>query len=485
MNRAIRRVGIATVVLVLVLVAQLTYLQVFHADSLADDPRNVRAAIRDFSRPRGEILTADGEVVARSVETDEELKFQREYPLGATFAQIAGYQSFVYGNTGVEKTYNDDLIGRNAELQLRNIGDVLIGKETTGNVVLGVRADLQQAARDALADQRGSVVVLDPKTGLIEAMYSNPSYDPQPFAGHDTQAVTDYGKLLQADPNKPDLPRAYREIFPPGSTFKAVTATVGLETGVTTPDTVYPSITQLPLPLTNSTIANFGNQSCGGTLFQSFTKSCNTTFAKLGLDLGEQFPPGMAKFGIYATPPLDVAPGAVESTGPTPGTFSTDAPRYALAGIGQGDVAVTPLQMAMVAAAIANGGVVMQPHVADQITDQDDNLIRRITPKAWMTATDPATAETVKGMMISVVENGTGTAAQIPGITVAGKTGTAQNDSGNKIPHAWFISFAPAEDPQVAVAVMVEHGGNFGSEATGGEVAAPIAAEMIRLALGL
>ncbi len=485
MNRAIRRVGIATIVLVLVLVAQLTYLQVFHADSLADDPRNVRAAIRDFSRPRGEILTGDGEVVARSVETDDELKFQREYPLGATFAQISGYQSFVFGNTGVEKTYNDDLVGRNAELQLRNIGDVLIGKETTGNVVLGVRADLQQAARDALADQRGSVVVLNPKTGLIQAMYSNPSYDPNPFAGHDTDAVTDYGELLQADPSKPDLPRTYREIFPPGSTFKAVTATVGLETGVTTPDTVYPSITQLPLPLTNSTIANFGNQSCGGTLFQSFTKSCNTTFAKIGLDLAEQFPPGMSRFGIYSVPPLDVAPGAVASSGPRAGTFQTDAPRYALAGIGQGDVAVTPLQMALVAAGIANGGVIMQPHVADEITDQDDNVIRRISPKPWMTATDPATAEEVKRMMISVVEGGTGTAAQIEGVTVAGKTGTAQTESGNKIPHAWFISFAPAEDPQVAVAVMIEHGGNFGSEATGGQVAAPIAAQMIRLALGL
>jgi peptidoglycan glycosyltransferase len=483
-NHAIRRVGIATVVLVLVLVAQLTYLQVFHADSLAGDPRNVRTAIRDFTRPRGEILTADGEVVARSVETDDELKFQREYPFGATFAQIAGYQSFVYGNTGVEKTYNDDLVGRNAELQLRNIGDVLIGKETTGNVVLGVRAALQTLARDLLADRKGSIVALNPKTGLIEAMYSNPSYDPQPFAGHDTPAVTDYGGLLQADPNKPDLPRAYREIFPPGSTFKVVTATVGLETGVTTAETTYPNVSSIPLPLSNSTLSNFGNQSCGGTLFQSFTRSCNTTFAKIGLDLGEQFPPGMAKFGIYATPPLDVSPGAVASTGPRAGKFTTDQPRFALAGIGQGDVAVTPLQMALVAAAIANGGVIMQPHVAEEITDQDDSVIRRISPKAWMTATDPQTAATVKEMMISVVENGTGTAAQIDGITVAGKTGTAQNETG--APHAWFISFAPAEDPQVAVAVIIEGGerGSPGSEATGGVIAAPLAQQIMSRALG-
>lgn len=484
MNRAIRRVGIAIVLLVVVLVAQLTYLQVFHADSLADDPRNVRSAIRDFSRPRGEILTADGQIVARSVKTDDELKFQREYPFGATFAQIAGYQSFVFGNTGVEKTYNDALVGRDTELQLRNLGDLLVGKETTGNVVLGVRADLQQAARDALAEQLGSVVVMNPKTGGILAMYSNPSFDPQPFASHDTNTVQNYGKLLQVDPTKPDLPRAYREIFPPGSTFKSVTASVGLETGVTQPNKTYPSLTELALPLTNSTIANFGHKSCGGTLFQSFTNSCNTTFAQIGLDLGEQFPPGMAKFGIYSTPPLDVAPGAVASQGPQPGTFATDAPRFALAGIGQGDVAVTPLQMALVASAIANGGVIMQPHVADHITDQDDNVIRRISSKAWMTATDPQTAETVKEMMISVVENGTGTRAQISGVSVAGKTGTAQNDSGNKIPHAWFIAFAPAEDPVVAVAVMVEHGGNFGDDATGGEVAAPIAAEMIRMVLG-
>jgi peptidoglycan glycosyltransferase len=483
-NHAIRRVGIATVVLVLVLVGQLTYLQVFHADSLADDPRNVRAAIRDFSRARGEILTADGEVVARSVETDDELKFQREYPFGATFAQISGYQSFVFGNTGVEKTYNDDLVGRNAELQLRNIGDVLIGKETTGNVVLAVRADLQRLAGELLADRKGSIVAIDPKTGGILAMFSNPAYDPTPFAGHDTEAVTAYGELLQADPNKPDLPRAYREIYPPGSTFKVVTATVGLETGITTPEAPYPSVTNIPLPLSNSTLANFGGDPCGGTLVESFRRSCNTTFAKIGLDLGEQFPPGMAKFGIYATPPLDVAPGAVASQGPQPGTFATDAPRFALAGIGQGDVFTTPLQMALVAAAIANNGVVMEPHVAVQITDQDDNVIRRISPRAWMTATDPNTAATVRDMMIQVVRSGTGTNAQIEGIDVAGKTGTAQNELGD--PHAWFIGFAPADTPQIAVAVIIEGGeqGDPGSEATGGVISAPIAQQMMRRVLG-
>ena len=492
MNHAIRRVGLAVTVLILALVAQLTYLQVVAADRLERDPRNVRAQIRDFSRPRGQIVTADGQIVAQSVKVDDEFEYQRQYPLGSLFGHVSGYQSFTLGNTGVEDVYNDVLIGRDARLQvgsLRNISDLFSGKQTIGNVVLTISAAAQQAARDALGDKRGSIVALDPRTGAILAMYSNPSFDPTPLASHNAAEVDAAFAALNADPANPALPRAWRETYPPGSTFKVVTTGVGLETGTTTPETEYPTLEELPLPLTNTTISNFGGSTCGGTLVESFVASCNTTFARLGLDLGEKFPPGTAQFGISSSPPLDESPRAVASQGPQAGTFATAAPQFALAGIGQGPVSVTPLQMALVAAGVANGGVIASPHVLGSVTDVDAKVIRTADTEKWTTAMPPAVAATVGDMMRQVVERGTGTAAAIDGVAVAGKTGTAQNDDaqGNRrAPHAWFIGYAPAEAPRVAIAVIVENGGTpgAGDEVTGGRVAAPLAKTMLQLLLG-
>jgi peptidoglycan glycosyltransferase len=483
MNVGIRRVGIAVTLLVLVLVGQLTYLQIIEADRLENDPRNVRNLIRDFNRPRGDIITADGEIVAESLPVDEaEFDFQRVYPEGPLYAQVSGYQSFVVGNTGVEKEYNDDLVGRTPELQIGNVRDLILGKQQTGTVVLTLESAVQLAARDALGDRAGSVVALDPSTGGVLAMYSNPTYDPNPLAGHDTQAVDAFFDVLSADPAKPDLPRSYREIYPPGSSFKTVTAGVALDDGVVTPDTEFPSVSSIPLPLTDTTLSNFGGGVCGGDLFESFTRSCNTTFARIGLDLGNAFVSGMQGFGVYEEPPLDLDPGAVASTGPPTSSFDHDDPEFALAGIGQGMVATTPLQMALVASGVANGGVINQPHVADEILDSDGVSVDRIDPGAWKRAMSPGTATTVSEMMVSVVENGTGGAAAIPGVSVAGKTGTAQVGDGTV--DVWFIAFAPVEDPQVAVAVIVE-GTSVGSEATGGEVAAPIARTVIEAALGV
>jgi peptidoglycan glycosyltransferase len=343
----------------------------------------------------------------------------------------------------------------------------------------------QRTAADALAGQRGSVVLLDVRTGGIVAMYSNPSYDPNPLTGHNSKLVNAYFEKLTTDPNKPDLPRAFRERYPPGSTFKVVTATVAIDDGVATPDREFPQLSQLDLPLTTSKLQNFGGETCGGSLFESLVESCNTTFGRVGLEIGPRFPEGMARFGIGESPPLDVAPGAVPSIAPLP-DFQTNQPLYAFAGIGQGEVAMTPLQMALIAEAIANGGEIKEPHVGKEIRDANDNLVRRIDPdgKEWKTATNPSTAAALSQMMQGVVERGTGTAAQLPGIKVAGKTGTAQHAGGGS-PHAWFIGFAPADNPQYAVAVLVEQGGNSGSEATGGRVAAPIAARMLRVALGI
>jgi peptidoglycan glycosyltransferase len=479
MNRTIRRLGTAVVVLLLALVGQLTYLQVVDAKKLDHDPRNVRRLVRDFSKPRGEIITADGRIAAKSVPVDDLFRLQRQYPLGSLMSQIVGYQSFVVGNTGVENTYNDELVGRSADLAIHNFKDILSNKDQFGNVVLSVRADVQEVARQALGSQKGSVVALDPSTGAILAMYTNPSFDPSPLASHNGALVNAYFTLLNSDPNKSSLARAYREIYAPGSTFKTVTTSVGLETGVITPDTVFPTLTSLKLPDSPRFLANFGNESCGGTVTQSFIVSCNTTFAQIGINLGDQFPPGMHAFGVGERPPLDVAPGAVASIDMDNRPFATNKAFYGLAGIGQGFIAVTPLQMALVASAVANHGVIMEPHVMSEIQDAQGGTVRHFAPKVWKRAMPSAVADQVTAMMIDVVNQGTGTPAQIPGVQVAGKTGTAQVE-GQREPNAWFIAFAPAQSPKYAVAVLVEQGGNQGSDATGGQVAGPIARQVLQ-----
>jgi peptidoglycan glycosyltransferase len=483
MNRGIRRVGVAVTLLLLVLVGQLTYLQIVDADNLDNDPRNLRSALRDINRARGEIRTADGEVLARSIPSTDgsDFKYQREYPLGGLTAQVVGYQSFVVGNMGIERTYNDELAGR--KLALKSLGDVLQAKETTGTVVLAMRGSVQRAAEAALGGQKGSVVVLDVATGGIVALYSNPTFDPQPLAGHKTEDVNTYFTLLNLDPANPSLPRAYREIYAPGSTFKVVTSAVGFDTGTTSPTTVYPALSELDLPLTSNTLKNFGGGTCGGnTVFESFVQSCNVTFGAIGLQLGDKFPPGMEGFGVGGeAPPLDVYPGAERNSGLEGVSFSDNAPLFAFAGIGQGTVATTPLTMAMIAAAVANGGIMLEPHAAAQIVDQDGDVVQEFAPKQWKASMSPATAQVLNQMMQAVVQRGTGTNAQIAGVAVAGKTGTAQNDQG--APHAWFIGFAPADQPRYAVAVIIENGGSFGQEATGGVVAAPAARQVLEAAL--
>jgi len=480
MNGAIRRVGFVVVLLFVGIVAQLTYLQLVRASNLNRDPNNVRVVTRDFTRERGNIVTSDGAVLALSVPAPagDELKFQRKYPLGALFGHITGYQSINQGSTGVEHEYNSALLGRDVRLQSRSLTDLLNSHNQSGTVVLTLTRVAQQAAKDALRGRRGSVVVLDVKTGGVVAMYSEPSFDPNPLASHKTAAVQKYFDLLEALPTHPDLPRAYRERYPPGSTFKVLTTAVALDAGVVNPVTPFPRVSSIPLPLSNKTLANFGGEVCGGTLTESFTISCNTTFARIGLTLGDRLAQGIAAFGINApAPPIDLFPGAASSVGPRNGTFATNQPFFALSAIGQGDVAVTPLEMALVAESVADNGVMMVPHVMSAIRASDGTVVRRFQPQVWRRTMTPATAAILNGFMRNVVASGTGTAAQIPGITVAGKTGTAQAPGGH--PHAWFIAFAPAEAPRYAVAVIVERGGNEGSEATGGRVAAPVAAQLL------
>jgi peptidoglycan glycosyltransferase len=502
-NRTIRRVGIGTLVLFLALIAQITYLQIIRADDLKNDPNNIRVFLRDYTRPRGLILTADGAVLARSVDTNDQLEHIRVYPpeTAALFAHIVGYQSVNLGNTGVEAEYNDELIGRNFRIAIDDISNFFNGEDPRGNVVLTTTLQAQLLAANSLNGVKGSVVVLDAKTGGIVAAYSNPTFDPNPLASHDTAAAGAYFAQLNADPAKPALPRAWREIFPPGSTFKVVTTGVGLESELrpnspsppgppyrlTVDSPRYPSISELNLPLTNRTLKNFGGSTCGGTLAQSFRVSCNTTFAQIGLDLGDNLATGIERFGVSTKPPnTDLRPDVVASLGPEPGTFRKTQPLFAQSAIGQGLVAVPPMQMAMVAQAVANGGVMMTPHVLDHVQNNEGQAIRGTgyEPRQYQRPMDPATAATLRDLMIDVVNNGTGTRAQIPGVQVAGKTGTAQVQG--QPAHAWFIGFAPADAPQYAIAVLVENGGSSagGDNATGGRIAAPIARQVLAGLLG-
>ncbi len=482
MNTQIRRLGITLGLLFVALFVQLNWLQIVDAKRLNDHPANTRAVVRDFSQPRGVIQTADGVVIALSEPVDDEFKRLRRYPEGQLFAHITGFFSFTYGSDGIERTYNDALTGRDQKVSIDRLGDLLLQKERSANVSLTLSKRLQEVATSALGQRKGAVVALDPRTGAVLALADYPTYDPNPLASHEQKSVTEEWDRLNGDPDKPLLPRTYRERYFPGSSFKVVTAAAGLATGAATLTTpVYPTLTRLPLPQSSQPLGNFGGGSCGGPLPEAMRVSCNTAFGQLGLDLGGENLSNVASaFGFTEVPPIDL-PFGVASVFPPGSAFARDRPALAKSAIGQQDVSATPLQMALVAAAIANDGVVMTPHLMAEVRDSEGRVIDRYEPRPWMTAVPPDVAHSVRDMMVGVVERGSGTAARIPGLRVAGKTGTAQ--TGRDTSHVWFVTFAPADDPRIAVAVVLEDQPNV-DDATGGRLAAPIAQTVLRAALG-
>jgi peptidoglycan glycosyltransferase len=314
-------------------------------------------------------------------------------------------------------------------------------------------------------------------------MYSNPTYDPSRLALHNQQDVRGFWQQLNADPNRPLLAATYQQRYFPGSTFKVITASAVYDHQPDLASKSYPTLSALPLPQTNGQVLrNFGGEVCGGMLPDLFRISCNSGFAAIGLDLGG---PNLAaeanSFGFNQTPPLDL-PGTARAFFPAGDSFKQDLPGLAKSAIGQQSVQATPLEMALVASAIANHGVEMVPHLVLQVRDPSGRVVERVAPQEYGQPISPQTAAEMTQMMVSVVQSGTGTAAQIPGVTVAGKTGTAQHPGGN--PHAWFVCFAPAAQPKLVVAVVVLDGGSLGSEATGGAVAAPIARAVLEAGLG-
>lgn len=488
MNRQIAKLGIALLVCYLALFVQLNNVTIFGAERLRDHPSNVRELRRDFGGPRGTILTADGAVVARSEENPpgSEYEMFRTYPEGDLFAHVVGYWALNHGSTGVERTYNDELAGRTLDLSFRDLGDLFVERDRVGDVTLTLRSDVQQVARDSLGDRRGSVVALDPRTGEIFAMWSNPSYDPNLIANQDFAAAAEAFNAIDSTPGKPLLAKTYRDIFFPGSTFKVVTAAAGIEEGdVTATEPTYPVLDGYVPPQTSRPLRNFGGSSCGGDLLTVLRVSCNTAFAQMAIDVG---PEGMIAtaedFGFNEKPPIDL-PNAAAARFPT--DFDQNLPALAQSGIGQFEVAATPLQMALVAASVANDGVIMTPHVMDNVRDDEGTVVDRYEPGEWRRAVDSGTAALLREAMLGVVNESGGTARglAIAGYEVGGKTGTAELSTESPSAHAWIIGFAgpPGEDPTVAVAVLVEGTSGVPDENTGGRVAGPIARAVLETVL--
>lgn len=486
-RKQIRNLGLFLTVCYVVLFVQLNRYTVIDAERRQNDPDNDRQEIRDFSAPRGTITTADGVLLAQSVETgpDARYELQRLYPEGPLFAHVVGtFNPLSTGTSGVERTYNDELTG-DLGFGLEQLANLLEEDEQVGNITLTLRADVQRVARDQLGDRVGSVVVLDPRSGAIIAAWSNPSYDPNPVASHDFEAALAEAERLDADPNLPRRARWYRENLPPGSTFKVVTATAGIQSGnVDADEPDYPREREFLPPTAGSPIENSGGNSCGGRLFDILAVSCNTAFARMGADLtAQQFYDTAQSYGFDQEVPIDLTE-PVESNFPEVAQLE-DPPTRAQSAIGGFEVRATPLQMALVAAAVANGGEVREPHVMQEIRDGDGEVVQTYDEETWTTAMDPTTAGILRSAMEGIVENGTaeGLDDGLEQYDVGGKTGTAPLRGLNSS-HAWIIGFAgpPGEDPEVAVAVVVEAAPGVG-EQFGGRVAAPVAAAVMQQAL--
>ncbi|GGK92496.1 putative penicillin-binding protein PbpA [Sphaerisporangium melleum] len=483
MNGTLKKAAIACLLMFGLLMININYVQAVKADELRTDSRNQRSFFARYESERG-LITAGGETLVKSVDTGREktFRFQRKYTDGPVYAPVIGFFA-PESERGIEGTENQYLNGTHPDLFVRRTVDMVTSKPLRGaSVDLTLVPKAQKVAYQDMqrSGKRGAVVALDPKTGAVLTMVSVPSFDPNPIAVPDrAKAARAYNKL-DADDNEPLINRATQKTYAPGSTFKVVTSAAYLsEDGSRDVNTTVDAPDVLPLPGTTIVLRNYHGESCGGraTLIDALTISCNTAFGTMALEMGyDKLQEQAAKFGVGQE--LSIPLGVVKSD------IGKDEGKAALTqtAIGQRSNQMTPLQMAMVAAAVGNEGKVMKPYLVNKIVTPDGDEIETARPEELDEAVTPDVADKLRQMMVSVVQNGTGTAAQLPGITVAGKTGTAETAKG-AASHAWFISFAPAEDPKVAVAVFVESG-SAGNDATGGAVAAPIAHDVMQAVLG-
>lgn len=479
MNRPIRAMAIFGLLLFVALMVNATYLQYWKSAELGQDPRNRRVIEAAFSRERGAILVGR-QPVAESVESGDQYEFQRVYEQPLKYAPVTGYFSF-YSQTGLEQTQNPVLSGDDPRLFVRRLVDMLGSEEPQGgSIQLTIDPAAQDAAFEGLSNVgdgiQGAVVALEPSSGKVLAMVSLPSYDPNQLASHRLDRVVAANRRLQRDDTEPLLNRAIATRLPPGSTFKVVTAAAAIESGSYDADSTVPGGPTYQLPLTEGDSGQIdnGGRPCGTNripFVQAMANSCNTTFAALANEVGAQAMQRQAEAFGFNSDYLEDLDGQALSVFPA----GMDEAQTGQSGIGQFEVAATPLQMAMVAAGVANGGVVMQPYLVDELRTPDLRTVDQADPIEYSRAVSASTADDLTELLVATVADGTASVAQIPGIDVAGKTGTAQSGATDRSPYAWFLSFAPADDPQVAVAVMVQNADIPASEIAGGAVAGPIA----------
>lgn len=475
MNHQVKVLLVVLVVCLLCVVINLTWIQIFGAEGISGNAFNKRRLVEEYSIERGDIISADGQDLARSIDTGREYRFQREYPTGELFADITGYDSWRYGRTGLEKTFNKELLGEEPQISIKTLGGKLMGASRKGNsLVVTVDSRLQKAASEALGGRKGAIVAMDPVTGAILAMVTSPSFDPNvavPIHGRDQEGEW---TAINQDPNNPLVDRSTSGLYPPGSSFKVVTAAAALDTGVVNTESPFECAGKYqPKEFGNFALRDFSPRGHGDLTFtKALTVSCNVTFAQVGLRLGASTLVRYAElFGFNKVIPFDlpVAKSQIQSAD------SMDPVALAASSIGQAQDLATPLEMALVSSAVANGGTIMRPFLVKEVRDYNGKIIKQYDSKSWQKVIESETADTLSALMVDVVDEGTGTAAQIDGVSVAGKTGTAEVE-GQK-PHAWFVCFAPAFNPRVAVSVVVENGGE------GGKTAAPIAREVLQAAL--
>lgn len=477
MNEPIVRLFGLVIVMFAVLLAFTSRWTIFEAKSLRDNPLNARSLLEQQRIDRGRILAADGTVLARSVRSAassrSERVFERTYPTGDEFAHAIGYYFTDLGRTGLERYRNATLNGQ-AGTNLQTILDQLQGKKRQGNeVVTTLDPNAQQVANKALAGHEGAVVALEPRSGAVRVMASSPAYNP-----NDLRSTKTYERLASSAGGKPLVDRATQFGYAPGSSFKVVTATAAIDSGAFTQESTVDG--RNDVLISGVPLQNDENESLGPvTLTQGLAKSVNTVWAQVAERLGKRtMARYMRRFGFGRKPQLDYPVEEMSSSGEysgarliSPTSSQVDVGRM---GIGQDKLEVTPLQMAEVAAAVANRGRLMVPHMTDRIVDPDGRTTERISPHLQSVVMKPSTAAAVTAMMEAVVNEGTGTSAQIAGVRVAGKTGTAETQIGTAINNVWFIAFAPASAPKVAIAVTLK-----GVPGQGGAFAAPIAREVI------
>jgi peptidoglycan glycosyltransferase len=462
------------------LILATTWIQVVAGPGYRDDPRNPRLSAWRVGRERGAIITDDAVAGRSDPSPVDPQTFTRVYPTTHRYAHTVGWVSVLFGSRGLERTRERDLVSHRDSTISGVLNAVLGGDPRPRGLLLTFNDELQQAAVDALDGSRGSIIALDPRTGAVLASVSTPGFDPNSLVGADAGPA---GKALEENPDLPLLHRTIATTYPPGSTFKVVTTAAALETGIAGPSTAFPDPEALELPGTSATIHNYDDGVCADgrsvTLAEAFIRSCNTTFAALGMKVGADALTATAEaFGFNQEIPYDLP--VLASSMPEADDYVDDPAATAQNALGQRDVRATPIQMALVAAAVANDGNIMIPYVVDAVFTHDGNIESTIEPTLWRRAISPAAAAVLSDLMEQAVLSGTGHNAAVPGVRVAGKTGTAEVTGS--APHVWFIGFAPVDpepgERQIALAIVLEDGGPAGETASGGSVAAPVAATL-------